>query len=113
MKSAGEAFRESGGVVLGILPGASSRTSAPSRSVDVAIDTGLTAQVRNVVLASCVDAVIALPGSHGTIQEMVVALDLQKPVVAVGQHAISVPGVNYLPSVEALDGELASWVTPR
>lgn len=52
---------------------------------DVVIDTGLTEPMRNVVIGSTCDAMVVLDGSHGTMQELAVALDREVPVLAVTQ----------------------------
>jgi uncharacterized protein (TIGR00725 family) len=62
---------------------------APARLV---VRTGLPFAVRNVVTASMCDAMIALPGSHGTWQEVAVALERGVPVVLLGDHGVSWPG---------------------
>ncbi|MCA1570148.1 MAG: hypothetical protein LC798_07470 [Chloroflexi bacterium] len=49
---------------------------------DVVLRTGLTEPGRNLVLASACDAMVALHGSHGTAQEVAVALDRGVPVWA-------------------------------
>jgi uncharacterized protein (TIGR00725 family) len=58
----------------------------------VVVRTGLPATVRNVIMGSTCDAMVALPGSHGTWQEMAVALDCDVPVFEVGSHVVHFPG---------------------
>ena len=50
---------------------------------------------------------IAVPGSHGTLQEMAVAVDLGKPVIAVGIHETEIPGVRYLSKFARGEHELS------
>ncbi len=110
MEAAAVAARDRGGLTVSILPGAESQTSAPHGAADVSIHTGLTLAVRNVVLASAADAMVAAPGSHGTMQEMAVALDLDKPVWAVGEHPFRLPGVVYLATVGELRDRVAEFL---
>jgi uncharacterized protein (TIGR00725 family) len=68
-----------GGLVLAVLPHA----EAPHAGfVGIALRSGLSPSSRNVVIATAADAMIACDGSHGTMQEIAVALDRGIPVVA-------------------------------
>ena len=66
MEAAAVEVRRHGGLVLSVLPGGEHRTTAAHGAAHIAIDTGLTAHVRNIVLASAASALVAAPGSHGT-----------------------------------------------
>lgn len=81
MAAASRGAAESGGLVLGILPGENTAGAAPH--VDIAIPTGM-GDARNVinVLASAV--VVACPGGAGTISEVALALKAGRPVVTLG-----------------------------
>jgi hypothetical protein len=81
MESAARGARTAGGLVVGILPSYDASTANPW--VDVVIVTGL-GHARNVLVVASGDAVIALPGEHGTASEINLALKLGRPVVALG-----------------------------
>ncbi|MFK8844154.1 LOG family protein [Streptomyces sp. Ac-502] len=111
MEAAARGAKEHGGRVLGLLPGVSNRTTQPHAEVDLRLDTGLTANGRNIVLASVAHAMIAVPGSHGALQEMIVAVDAGRTVWAVGEHTTRLPGVNYLASTAELSAHLDAFTT--
>jgi uncharacterized protein (TIGR00725 family) len=77
MEAAARGSRLEKGVTLGIVPG----EEAPNDYIDVCIRTGLDHAARNVVIAKTADAMIALAGSHGTLQEIAMALDRAIPLV--------------------------------
>jgi hypothetical protein len=112
MASAADGARSRGGMVVGLLPGVGYRTTSPGHA-DVAIDTGMPPGVRNYILVSAAAAVVAAPGSHGTWQEMITAVDLDKPVWAVGDHSVRLPGVSYLESVAAFEEALDAFLVAR
>ncbi|RKN38994.1 LOG family protein [Streptomyces hoynatensis] len=109
MEAAARGAKENGGRVLGLLPGKDNRTTSPFTEADLVLDTGLTANGRNIVLASAVHAMIAVPGSHGSFQEMIIAVDAEKPVWAVGEHRTRLPGVDYLSSPAELADRLGAF----
>ncbi|MFC4066236.1 SLOG cluster 4 domain-containing protein [Actinoplanes subglobosus] len=111
MEAAAKGAKEHGGLVISVLPAAAHRPSRTHGHADLSIDTGLTVHSRNVVLASTADALVAAPGAHGTLQEMLVASDLGKPVWAVGDHAVRLPGVDYLPGLDAVESKLDGLFT--
>jgi hypothetical protein len=107
MAAVAEGARRHGGRVIAILPGDEDCTGP----ADVVIRTGLPVTVRNVITASTCAAMVALPGSHGTWQEMAVALDREVPVFTVGGHTAVLPGtveVAICDLVSALDAVLTS-----
>lgn len=109
MEAAARGAKEHGGRVLSLLPGAANRTTSPYAGADLVLDTGLTANGRNIVLANAASAMIAVPGSHGSLQEMIVALDAERTVWAVGDHATRLPGVEYLSSTAELADRLGAF----
>lgn len=113
MRAAAHGASESGALVVSLLPGAAHRNVAPHEYAHLSINTGMPVQIRNVVLASTVDLMVALPGSHGTWQEMAVALDEGTPVWAVGAHAVRIPEVEYLDSLDDLEHQLSTWCESR
>ena len=70
--------RAAGGLAIGILPGDSHREANPH--VDVAIVTGL-GHATNALVARSSHALIALPGEHGTLSEIALALKMGIPVI--------------------------------
>ncbi len=79
MMASAEGASEAGGVVLGVVP----NEDAANGHCTIVVRTGLPPTVRNVVIGSCCDAMLALDGSHGTMQEIAVALDRGVPIAAV------------------------------
>ncbi len=82
MEAAARGAAETGGTVIGILPGYAHRDA--NRWVTVALPTGL-GYARNVLVATAGDALIALPGQHGTLSEVALARVLGCPVVTLGR----------------------------
>lgn len=81
MEAAAEGAHQTGGLTIGIVP-TYDRFSA-NRWLDVVIVSGL-GHARNVLVVASGDAVIALPGEHGTASEIALALKLGRPVVVLG-----------------------------
>lgn len=79
MVASARGAKHAGGTTIGILPGGS-RSEANSY-VDHAVPTGM-GHLRNTVVVHSADAVIALPGSWGTLSEIALARVWNKPVVA-------------------------------
>ena len=72
--------KEAGGLTVGILP--SFDKSEANEYVDIPITTGM-GYTRNCLVVSCADAVIAIAGRTGTLSEMAMAINFERPVVAV------------------------------
>jgi uncharacterized protein (TIGR00725 family) len=85
MEAAARGAKGGGGLTLGILPGKS--RAAANEYIDCAVATGL-GDFRNYLVVAAADAVVALPGSHGTLSEIAMALTLKKPVVGLGTWEI-------------------------
>lgn len=81
MDAASQGAHEAGGLVVGILKGEGAEEG--SRFLDVAVRTGM-GDARNVINVLTSDVVIALPGGHGTISEVALALKSGKTVVLLG-----------------------------
>jgi uncharacterized protein (TIGR00725 family) len=79
MEAVSEGAAESGGLVVGLLPG-SSRSEA-NRHVGVALPTNM-GHGRNVLIAQASDVIIAIGGGYGTLSEMALGLKMGKPVVS-------------------------------
>ncbi len=81
MEAAARGARTAGGFTLGILPGTDRASANPF--IECAVATGL-GDFRNYLIVRTADALIALPGRHGTLSEIAMALTLGKPVVGLG-----------------------------
>jgi uncharacterized protein (TIGR00725 family) len=71
--------------VIGILPGTD--PAEANEYVQVAIPTGL-GVVRNLVVVTSADAVLAVGGRHGTLSEIGLALRMGRQVVTLGSWRI-------------------------
>lgn len=80
-----------GGLTIGILP--TGHWSDANPDVDIAIPTGL-GVARNVLVAMSGHAVIAIDGSYGTLTEIAHALELSKPVFALGSWNLESAGLD-------------------
>jgi uncharacterized protein (TIGR00725 family) len=80
MAAAAQGAAAAGGLTVGILPTYEAKTANPA--IAVAIPSGM-GEARNVLVVASGDAVIALPGSHGTQSEVALALKLGKKVIGV------------------------------
>jgi uncharacterized protein (TIGR00725 family) len=81
MEEAARGATQSGGISLGILPGASRAEGNPHLTVVVATGLG---QARNTVVVGTSDAVIAVGGSWGTMSEVALAVRTGIPVISLG-----------------------------
>ncbi len=73
-----------GGTTVGILPTYDAATG--NSSLSIVIPSGI-GHARNVIVVASGDAVIALPGSYGTLSEIALALKLGKTVIGVNAWA--------------------------
>lgn len=97
MAAAAQGASEEGGTVVGIVPGYEHADA--NRDCDVVVATGL-GHARNVLVAASGDALIALPGEHGTLSEIALARVLGRLVIVLGRQRTGVPGVVYAASPE-------------
>jgi len=81
MAGACQGAREAGGLTVAVLPGDRPREANPWAQVVVATGLG---HARNAVVVQSGDAVVALPGSWGTLSEIALALKAGRPVVGLG-----------------------------
>jgi uncharacterized protein (TIGR00725 family) len=79
MEAASRGAKQAGGLVVGILPGASRANANPW--VDVAIATGM-GDARNAIITNTADGFVAVSGSHGTLSEIAFARKRGKPIVS-------------------------------
>jgi uncharacterized protein (TIGR00725 family) len=86
MEAVSSGARKSGGIVVGILPG---EKLDANQYVSISIATGM-GHARNVIIVKSADAVIALPGEHGTLSEIALALKMKKPVISL--ESWEIPG---------------------
>lgn len=78
MEAASRGAAAAGGMTLGVLPGADAHEA--NAYVRQAIPTGL-GVVRNLVVVTAADAVLAVGGRHGTLSEIALALRMGRHVV--------------------------------
>jgi uncharacterized protein (TIGR00725 family) len=100
MEAAALGAREAGGLVIGVLPGASAAETPPNPYVDVALFTGM-GDGRNWINACACDAMIAIGGGFGTLSEIALALKIGRPVIAVRSWRFDLDGVS--PAVPRVD----------
>ena len=81
MEAACRGAKSAGGLTIGVLPGRDRREA--NRYVDIPIVTGL-GEARNVIIIRTAQAVIAIGGSYGTLNEIGLALRLGVPLVGLG-----------------------------
>lgn len=89
MEAACRGCSEAGGMVVGILPGATAEQANPWVGLPIVTNMG---HARNVIIAHTAQALIAVEGEYGTLSEIAVALKLGKPVISL-QSWPHVPGV--------------------
>ncbi|BDO43696.1 TIGR00725 family protein [Cellulomonas sp. NTE-D12] len=82
---------ESGGVVVGILPGDDRHAANPW--VTIALATGL-GELRNGLIVRAADAVVAVGGSWGTLSEVAMATRTGVPVVSLDGWTPAVAGTS-------------------
>ena len=85
MRSASRGAAGAGGETIGILPG--SNPADANEFVRTPIATGL-GVVRNLVVVTSADAVIAIGGRHGTLSEIGLALRMGRHVVALSSWRV-------------------------
>ncbi|GIW45392.1 MAG: TIGR00725 family protein [Candidatus Binatia bacterium] len=108
MEAACRGAQKAGGLTVGILPG--SDAGAGNRWLDIVIPTGL-GHARNVLVVASGQAVIALPGEHGTASEIHFARVLGRPVVGLGAWG-DIAGVHCAQDPESAVGlacRLCGW----
>jgi uncharacterized protein (TIGR00725 family) len=78
MEAASKGAYDNNGMVVGFLPGEDKL--AANKYVHIAIPTGM-GIARNALVVRASDALVAFPGSYGTLSEIALALNLGKTVV--------------------------------
>jgi len=107
MEQAAAGARSVGGFTVGLLPGERHEDANPH--LELVLPSGL-GYARNYLMALGGDCMIALPGGHGTLEEICFALDFSRPVISWGSWRLD--GVPYVPlqETEPLDKFLAAAV---
>ncbi|HTE66786.1 MAG TPA: TIGR00725 family protein [Candidatus Binatia bacterium] len=85
MRAASRGAVSAGGMTIGILPGADAREA--NEFVRLSIPTGL-GVMRNLVVVTAADAVVAVGGRHGTLSEIGLALRMGRHVVALSSWRV-------------------------
>ena len=80
MEASCKGAKEAGGFTIGILPSLDGKDA--NDYLDVIIPTGF-GYARNSLVVSSADIVIAINGSSGTLSEIAMALNYNRPVIAV------------------------------
>lgn len=103
MEAASRGASRAGGLVVGILPGASAEDA--NRWVDVPIATGM-GEARNAILVNTADAVVAVGGSYGTLSEIAFALRRRRPIACLGSWQVDPQLVAVETAAEAVESVL-------
>jgi uncharacterized protein (TIGR00725 family) len=85
MRAAARGAAAEGGTTIGILPGTDAGDA--NEYISVPISTGL-GVVRNLVVVTAADAVVAVGGRHGTLSEIGLALRMGRQVVTLGSWRV-------------------------
>ncbi len=86
MRAAARGAKMSGGLTLGVLPGADRR--AANEFIDVVVPSGM-GEARNALVVRASDALVAIGGGYGTLSEIALALKMGVPVVGLSTWEIS------------------------
>jgi uncharacterized protein (TIGR00725 family) len=80
MAAAAAGSAEQGGLVLGILPGTDPRSAADGVTIPIATGLG---ESRNALVVRAAEAVIAVEGEWGTLNEAALCMKIGRPLVGV------------------------------
>jgi len=86
-----------GGLTVGIIQ--TSNLNDANEYVDVVVASGM-GNARNVLVVNSAHAVIALPGSYGTISEVAIALKMGKRVILCGERSWDIEGTLHAKDAE-------------
>ena len=98
MEAAARGASATGGLTIGILPGATADEA--NSFIGVPIVTGL-GEARNALVVRSSDAIIAIAGEYGTLSEIALALKMGVPVVGLGTWQLRAPDGGVPPIVAA------------
>ena len=111
MAATAEGTQQAGGVSLGLLPG-SDRQEA-NQYLTLAIPTGF-GELRNGLIIRSADAVIAIGGSWGTLNEVALALRLERPIICLNGWRLADSAGNEIEIPRAENPRAAvDWVLAR
>ncbi len=124
MESVSRAFaetRDRAGRVIGVVPGTPPPAGYPNPWVEIPIfthlpwsgDRGTEAMSRNHVNVLSSDAIVVLPGGHGTSSEARLAIDYGRPVVAFLESPSELPGLPVDVEVRATLSGVREFVDSR
>ena len=85
MRAASRGAHGAGGLTIGILPGADPAEANEFVSLPIATGLGV---VRNLVVVTAADAVLAIGGRHGTLSEIGMALRMGRQVVTLSSWRV-------------------------
>jgi uncharacterized protein (TIGR00725 family) len=88
MEAASRGASAAGGLVVGVLPGASADEANPFVHVPIVSGMG---EARNAIIVRSAQAVIAIGGEYGTLSEIAFALCFGVPVVCLGSWDLKRP----------------------
>lgn len=111
MEAVSKGAAQAGGAVVALLPGDKPQEATPWATVAIATGIGYARNSMNVLSS---DAVVALPGSTGTVSEIAYAITYAKPLALLGWDAQPLSG-HHPPLFQQVD-EVVEWlkgVLPR
>jgi len=94
MEAASRGCTETGGLVVGILPGAEAEEANAYVGLPIPTNMG---HARNIVIAHTARTLIAVEGEYGTLSEVAIALKMGRQVIAL-DHRFSFEGVIVVPT---------------
>jgi uncharacterized protein (TIGR00725 family) len=100
MQAASRGAKQSGGLIIGILPTADRESANPY--VDIPIITGL-GEARNIIIARTCDCAIAISGKYGTLSEIAYCMMFNKPVIGIDTWKIDAPIIHAESAQEAIE----------
>lgn len=100
MEAASRGCAESGGDVIGILPGASAEMANPYVTLPIVSNMG---HARNAIIAHTAAVLIAIEGEYGTLSEMAIGLKLGKPVIQLNSWSDLADAITVATPEEAVD----------
>jgi hypothetical protein len=93
MEAVAKGVKGSGGITVGILPGAD--PAAANAYIDIPLATGM-GEMRNALIVQVAHALIAIGGGPGTLSELALAQRIGKPIVGLHdsfRSAVEIPRV--------------------
>jgi len=94
MEAVAKGAKGSGGITVGILPGAD--PAAANAYIDIPLATGM-GEMRNALIVQVAQALIAIGGGVGTLSELALAQRIGKPIVGLHdsfRSAVEIPRVD-------------------